>query len=82
MGLSESKGYRMKNFACFARFLILLISSCRCVNFILASDGSCVERCSGEADIRTEGPLLGNVCIRKSSSGHYVGLDLLVQGCG
>ncbi|XP_076443102.1 uncharacterized protein LOC143281714 [Babylonia areolata] len=35
----------------------------RCVKFILSGDGRCEDICSGYAEVRTEGPLQGNVCI-------------------
>ena len=40
------------------------LSVFRCVKFILFDDGRCVDRCSGEAEVRTDGPVQGNVCFR------------------
>lgn len=66
-GLSlHTNGMDCKNITCAANDCLVCSSekACiRCVNFILASDGSCVERCTGDAEVHTEGPLIGNVCV-------------------
>lgn len=59
-------GRDCRNETCTASDCLIcsVASTCiRCVKFILSSDGSCVDRCNGYAEVHTEGPLQGNICM-------------------
>ncbi|KAK7113582.1 uncharacterized protein [Littorina saxatilis] len=54
----------------------------RCVNFILADDGRCVDRCTGNAEVRTEGRFQGTVCMPQKESSDTKLIIGIVAGVG
>ncbi|KAL8593221.1 hypothetical protein ACOMHN_009876 [Nucella lapillus] len=54
----------------------------RCVKFILSDDGSCVDRCNGYAEVRSQGLLQGNICMPEKDESSDKLIIGIVAGVG